>query len=486
MGLAAKVRSLIGDQLGAQVVEYQIEKALESARNNAGEQKSAFYDPLTMYMGRPWVDRQGGRLTFSDMRRMVQNPIIGSIIQTRVNQVASFCQPQKHAYDFGFRIVAEEAEQTQPKIANAITRFIYEMGIPGYGEESLESFCRKFVRDSLTMDQACAEIVFDRAKRAAYVIVVDAATIRRLERSLHYGQPLGNEPAYVQILHDAIVAQYSQRELIFGVRNPQSDLASLGYGLSELELLIRIVTSIANTEKFNTSQVAQGGTAKGVLVIKGGVANREEYTAFKNDFRRAISQASLFWKPPILSIAKDASIDWLTLDRSNRDMEYARLFDFLVKQACGVYQMDPSEINWNIGATGATTTFESRQEDKIVFSLRRGLKPLLTFIANLLTTHVVKTLDENYRMEFVGLEENRSKDVEIRSKEVTTYKTVNEVRAEAGLEPLEGMDIILNAPAPAAPAQNPAVPFPGATGFEGMSLEQLLAEEDKAGNTAEE
>jgi len=300
------------------------------------------------------------------------------------------------------------------------------------------------MRDSLILDQACGEIVNKNNDTPAYLVAVDAATIRRTRASLNYATPpAADEAMYVQILQDRIIAEYPHNSMMFGVRNPHTDMNYCGYGASELELLIRTVATILNTERYNSGQLTQGGTSKGILVVRGD-ADTAQFDSFKRDFREAIRNAASYWRPPVLKVGKDAQIDWVALDRSNRDMEYAQLFDFLVKQSCGVYGIDPAEINWTIGQSGASVNFQSSDGAKIEYSKSKGLQPLLNFFANNMNLSVIDRIDDNFRMEFVGFQLDRKADSDIRDKEVRSYKTVNEQRIELGLKPLKGCDIILN------------------------------------------
>jgi hypothetical protein len=396
-------------------------------------------------MGREWLVRSGSALGFNDLRAMAKNPIIGSIIQTRLNQVAGYCVPQVNQFAPGYVIRSIDGNNIDANAALQVSNWIYEAGIPGYGEDLLETLARKFIRDSLIMDQACAEIVFRRNGLPAYVVAIDSGTIRRLDASLQYATPENpDEPLYVQIIDDIIQAEYTGSQMIFGVRNPQTDIRTAGYGLSELEMLIRVITSMFNTEKYNSGQLMQGGTQKGVLVVRGD-ADNVQFETFKRDFREAVRNAANFWRPPVLKISKDAAVDWVTLDRANRDMEYGRLFDFLVKQACGIYAMDPNEINWSVGAAGSTTTFESRSDVKQAASRNRGLRPLLNFFANQLNPALIQKLDPRFRIEFVGIDLDRRADAEVSRIEVTSFKTLNELRADKGLKNVQGGDIVLNA-----------------------------------------
>jgi len=443
--MGQRLRHIIGDQFGAAIVEQTLEKAVQAAKERAGKAQTQFYDPVSMFMGREWVTRMNAPLTPNDLRAMATNPIIGSIVQTRINQVAAFCQPRTSAYDIGFEVKPVDQKMKSGKAdVPALTNWIYNSGLLGHGDGSLETFARKFIRDSLVLDQACAEIVNARDGSPAYMVTVDAATIKRLQASMKFdAKP--SDPLYAQVVDDVILAQYTSTEMIFGVRNPQTDIRFLGYGTSELEWLLRTVTSILNAEKYNSGQLTQGGTQKGLLVVKGDVDN-DQFDVFKRDFREVIRNAATNWRPPVLRVSKEADVDWLSLDRANRDMEYSALFDFLVKQACGVYQIDPTEINWSIGQAGATVNFESTGDTKQVASRQKGLKPLLTFLANQMNLNVIQRLDERFRMEFIGLEYDRKTDVDIAEKEGRTFKMVDELREERGLRRLPGGkgQIILN------------------------------------------
>jgi hypothetical protein len=438
--LGQKVRHLVGNGFGANLVEQTIEKVIMDVREGA-KPKAAFFDPMDVILGGSVLGRTGP-LTFQDMRRMAETPLIHSIVQTRVNQVASFAQPQRGPYERGFVIVDDRTGEKAGPESREIEQWLFTLGGEGFGEPNLATFVRKFLRDSLVLDQACAEIVKRLNGKPAYVVAVDAATIVRLKAGLEIFGP-SQEPVFAQRLDGKIVDVFTDDEMMFGIRNPQTALGSRGYGMSELETLIRTVTAVQNTERYNSSLIAQGGTHKGILVVKGAPTG-EEWEGFKRDFREAIRNAASVWRPPVLRIGEKGEIDWKELDQSNRDMEYAQLFDFLVKQACGVYQIDPGEVNFTTAPTGATTVFQGGDNGGEI-KHRRGLQPLLAFLARVLTTDLIKPIDENLSVEFRGLTSSRKEDVEIRGVEVKSLKTVNEVRGEVGLDDLgERGDVILN------------------------------------------
>jgi hypothetical protein len=408
--------------------------------------KSSFYDSGSVFNESGILRREGVPLTAKDLRAMASNPIISAIINTRLGQISSFCYPKPSTYESGYEIVPKNPEyKVNLREVNALKNWILNCGAIGFGESSFESLVRKMVRDSLTLDQTCVEVVSRRNGKPAYLVAVDSSTIVKLRASLNYFLPTDPEtPYYAQVIDDKIVASYGRQDMIFGVRNGQTDLEFFGYGKPELESLIRVVTTIINTERFNASQLSQGGTSKGILIVKGDV-DPESFAIFKKEFRAILKNASKSWVPPILKVSSDSSVDWKTLDRSNRDMEYAQLFDFLIKQSCGAYQIDPSEINWTIGATGSTTTFESKSNGKVAASKEKGLKPLLAFIAGLININVIDRLNPNYKLVFTPVSDNIRETSVVRDRQVRSYKTRNELRSEVGL-PYVGKkgDIILD------------------------------------------
>lgn len=447
---AKRLREIVGSQMGAEIVEFNLEKAIKDARDKSTGPVTTFYDPVDLFMGRDWLLKRGSALTSEDLRMMAKNPIIGSIIQTRLNQIAAYTTPQESQYDLGFTVKpvveGDEAATKDSKAKSDMMAFLYGCGQPGYGDNQLETFVRKFIRDSLTLDQACAEVVYSRnGKAPSYFVAIDGATIRKTKESLNYAINNPATPQYVQVVDDIVLAEYTDEKMMFGIRNPQTDLSLAGYGMSEMEMLIRVVTMILNTEKYNNSLLAQGGTSKGILVVKGDLAaDNLMFEDFKRDFREALRNAADYWKAPVLRISKEGEVDWLALDRAQRDMEYAQLFDFLVKQSCGVYQMAPEEINWSIGATGAKVNFEASAGTKLTHSQQKGLKPLLSFLENCLNRSIVSKKDPRYKVSFVGMNSDREADSVVHMREVQNYKTINEVRADIGLGPVKGGDVILN------------------------------------------
>lgn len=441
MSFINELKAKVGSSFGNDLIELALEKAIEQAVSSG---KAEFYDPLTMMTGFPWMTpTNNGGLTPLDLRMSARNPIISSIVRTRCAQIASFCTPQIEASEPGFRVTAKkDAGISDSELAN-ITSWLATAGDVDMGVGSFEMFARKVMYDSLTLDQAAAEVVLRRNKLPSYMVPVDSATIYRLPDSLRKPNDR-TVPHFVQVINGQSVVDFTKDELMVGYRNQTTDIGRSGYGYPELELLVRTVTALQSLDALNASSVGAGGTTRGIFVLRGD-ADQAQYDIFKRDLRTAVRNASQAWRPPVVKVSEKAQVEWVSLDRSVRDMEYGALMESLVKIACSVYQMDPSEISWTTAAHGTSTTFSSDGDAKIRASQARGLKPLLTFLAQYVNSNILWKINPNLSMSFVGMNVDPKAEQEALVKAVTHYDTVNEVRAKIGKPSLGPRgDVILN------------------------------------------
>ena len=183
-----------------------------------------------------------GGLSYSTLRSLARMPIISAIVQTRVNQVAEFARPQPDRYSAGYviRLRDQTAEITdeQRKEISTLTEWLVNCGDPNVvGHQTFEGFLRMVTRDSLTFDQCCFEIVYDKKTPVAFK-GVDAATIRRAaptQEEVDRGRRDPSSTAFCQVIEDRIVAEFEAHEMAFGVRRPRTEIGSNGYGYPELE-----------------------------------------------------------------------------------------------------------------------------------------------------------------------------------------------------------------------------------------------------------
>lgn len=422
------------------------------------EPRSIVEDPLAIIDQLGFKDKPSS-ITYETLQKMsVRNSVVASILQTRINQVSTFSQPARYAKDgVGFEIKLRDPKKQptpeQNRIILALEAFLENCGFRyDPSRDSFDTFIRKLARDSLVYDQMAFEIVPDRLGRPAELYVVDGATVRAASvenedgEYIHPNYSKRNDIKWVQVINNEIIAEFTGEELAFAVRNPRSDINIQPYGLSELELLMQQITAHLWAEEYNSRYFSQGGTTKGILNLKGMNIGKEQLDAFRRQWTAQLSGITGAWKTPVVSVD---GLEYINVSQSNREMEYEMWMNYLINISCAVYQIDPAEINFpnrgGAGGSGGGGLGDGGIEDRLKNSKDKGLRPLLRFIESVINRYVIRRFSPDYSFNFVGLNgESEQERIELTNKQVRSFKTVNELRKEKDLDPIEGGEIILD------------------------------------------
>jgi len=257
--------------------------------------KTLFWDPFAIIEQLGFKERPSS-ITYGTLKAMVYRmPIVQALIQTRIQQVAAFCKVSRDRYDLGFKIATREAlhEPTPAErqwIRQAET-MITRTGITDNprGRDSFEKFVRKYMWDSLVYDQGVFEVVPDRRGRPCEFYAVDGSTFRLADSASTYlNEDDKTAVRFVQIYDGMIISEYNQEELCFGIRNPRTDIRSFGYGVSELEMALVVITALLFGWEYNVKAFSQGSAAKGILNFKGAIPERQ-LQAFRRHWYQMIS-----------------------------------------------------------------------------------------------------------------------------------------------------------------------------------------------------
>lgn len=443
---------------------------IQQKENQAMQPKAFFIDPLEFNSNLGYKDKSFS-LSYTTLKRMSKTPIINSIIKTRKNQVADFAEPQENKYSTGFVVrkkskngVEQKMDNKDKRIAFAITDFLLKGGNVGEWEhDDFDIFIRKIVDDSLTYDQMTFEIMRNRRGKVESFVATDAATFRMAnsffakdydipyfsndkglwgQDKSDYGPKIkGYYPAYVQVYQNVKVSEFYPWELCFGVRNPSTSIFANGYGCSELEELINVVTSLLWGDEYNRRFFSQGSAPKGMLRVKGAV-NETALQQFKQQWQSMITGVMQSWKTPVVN----QDVEWIDLQKNNRDMEYSSWMEYLIKIACAIFNIDPIEIGWDISrSSGRNGLFEGSQEKRLQNSKDKGLYPLLKFLQRKINKYIVEQIHPDYEFVFMGLNGMTiDQELELDIKKVQAFATINEIREKYEMKPLEGGDIIEN------------------------------------------
>ncbi len=446
-------------------------------------------DPLSIQYSLGYKDRKYS-LTYDVLKQTVQNlAILSAIVQTRTHQVASFAAPFRSTKSLGYVIkhkdAAKETSAGERQMIKDLEKFIYNCGADKpnphnkeFVRDDFETFLKKIVRDSLVYDQCCFEVVPDLSGLPYEFMAVDASTVRLAAQDNAYGpndtwverkdttggrhrhhtnlndpyatmhmygnKDVKKKAAFVQLINGQIENVFTRDELAFGVRNPRSDIYIQGYGYGEIEQLITIITAHLYAEEYNRRFFMQGSAPKGLLNLKGDAMTPDQLEGFRRQWRANLEGIENAWRTPILQ--SEQGVDWINLNPTNREMEYGQWMEYLIKITCGVFLIDPAELNFDLsGGVQQTPLFESSSEWKLKASRDRGLRPLLRFIAKMINDNIIAKIDDHYVFDFVGLDELTEQEKhELRKEQVASYKTLNEIRRAEDLPDVDGGDMILN------------------------------------------
>jgi hypothetical protein len=441
----------------------------------AGDDPQAlFFDPYAVIQQLGFKDRPS-QITYGTLFQMVwKSPVIHAVINTRVRQVSSFAKPEHDRYKLGFRIKLRDAEREPTKQDRIWMRdmesVIMTTGVTknARGRTGFGSFLQQIVWDSLVYDQMCFEVVPNRKGQPAEWYAVDGSTMRLADTAKGYlDEDDTKEARYVQVYDGMVIAEFTQDQLCFGIRNPRTSIQNCGYGNSELEMLIQAITALLFGWNYNKSFFTQGSAAKGLLNLKGTMPQKQ-LKAFRRQWAMMVQGASNQWRTPILN-AED--VQWVNMQSNNRDMEFSSWIDFLIKVCCSMYSMDPIEVNFQYGNSGQTSSLqEASNREKITESKERGLRPLLEHISAAVNKYILWPLNENFEFCFVGLDAmTRDQVADLNQKRVKTTHTVDELRAEDDKPPLpDGLGEIILDPTFLQWAQIKMGQAEGADGEDGM------------------
>lgn len=406
--------------------------------------QSVFFDPNDISgNGRGFKDFKGV-LSFSVLRRMGDIHIVKSIVSTRVEQIMNFMDFSEDEQKEGFTIRKkkslfstgdEKLTNEDKKKISKIVDFLEKGGWTDKWDnvDSLQEFVSKIMSDSLTLDQLAFEMVRNRMWELQKFRAVDASLIRFLDsvdprqrEGFEQYRFKGHLPRYCMvwdemILHNPITKEpilYYPWELGFGIRNKTSDVRRNGYGVSELETLVNIITWILWGFSYNANFFSQGSQPKGFINIKNPNISNSTLQEFRQAWTQTMAGVGNSHRTPVIN---GIDLEWVDLQKlSNRDMEFNEWIKFLIIMTCSVYRIDPSELGFNFKESQQIFG-QDGQRERLKHSREKGLKPLLIFLQGIITKYIVSELDENYEFAFTGIEvEDEEAQVKLDSEKLSS------------------------------------------------------------------
>lgn len=409
-----------------------------------GMQSVSINDTYGNAMGE-WRDRWSN-ISFDMLRQMVdQTPVLGSVVMTRIRQVKRFCRVPDAGKGPGFQIrlkdpnakLGSDEKQTVTLLQDFFTHSGWEKNPRQRARlkrDNFSNFMAKSVRDSLILDSAPIETEYKRDKRLGIdgFYAVDGATIRLCNEVGYHGD---DEIFALQVVDGQIRSCYTHDDLIYVPRNPRTDVLVAGYGMSETELLVRVITGFLNAFTYNTKYFDSNAIPKGLLHLTGDYG-QEDMVAFKRYWNSMVKGINNAWTLPVLvSKNQESKAQFENFGVEVNEIMFAKWMTFLTSIICAIYGIAPDEINFESFTAGSSSLSGSDTEEKLINSKDKGLRPLLSHYEDLLSDYIVGEFGDKYCFRWTGLDEEDPQTAWQKDQKLMTW---NEGRKARGLEAIKG------------------------------------------------
>lgn len=374
---------------------------------------------------------------FDMMRQMVdQTPILSAVVMTRIRQIKRFCRVPEGGKGPGFQIrlknqgstkLQKEEQQSIELLQNFFTNCGWETNPRQRARlkrDNFSNFMSKIVRDSLVLDSAPIETEFKRDKSLGLdgFYAVDGATIRLCNEEGYQGD---DEIFALQVVQGNLRAAYTYDDLIYVPRNPRTDVLTGGYGMSETELLVKVVTGFLNAMTYNLKYFDSNAIPKGLLHLSGDYS-ADDISSFKRYWNSMVRGINNAWTLPVMvSKNQESKANFENFGVDVNEIMFAKWMTFLTSIICAIYGIAPDEINFESFTAGTSSLSGSDTEEKLINSKDKGLRPLLSHFEDLFSDYIVSEFSDKYVFRWSGLDEKDEKQL---WEEEKTLLTVNEAR----------------------------------------------------------
>lgn len=417
-----------------------------AVQNKKPGMQSVWLDDRQIQVLGDWYEKPSS-MGFDLMRQMVdQMPILSAVVLTRIRQVKRFCRVSETGKGPGFQIrlknqATQSIKKDEQQSIQLLQGFFTNCGWENnprqrqrLKRDNFSGFMAKLVRDSLVMDSAPIETEFKRDRNLGLdgFYAVDGATIRLCSEEGYQGE---DELFALQVVQGNIRAAYTYNDLIYVPRNPRTDVLNGGYGMSEVELLVKVVTGFLNAMTYNMKYFDSNAVPKGLLHLTGNYSP-DDLSSFKRYWNSMVRGINNAWTLPVM-VSKDqeskASFEKFGVDVN--EIMFAKWMTFLTSIICAIYGIAPDEINFESFTAGTSSLSGDDTEEKLINSKDKGLRPLLSHFEDLFSDYIVSEFSDKYSFRWTGLDDKTPQQEW--AEEVAT-STLDEMRTARNKKPIGG------------------------------------------------
>jgi SPP1 gp7 family putative phage head morphogenesis protein len=421
----------------------------EATRN--GLQKA--YIPMFLYkppFGYPrYVD-------LPNVRRLASVPYVEMCISTIIDEMCAV----------PWDIVGKDGKQPNEDHVKQVKAFFDN---PNTNKESFEEIRRKYLRDILEVDSGVINKIFNLGGQMVEIVARDGATFTKnpdiygmftdrddliidsailppnkessamaIEPGFISAADARERAAYFQYgwISGARPVPFGKKEIVWFERNPRTESI---YGRSPVEVLSETIQTLIYAIEHNLEYFNDNSIPKGVLGFEG--ASSEEINAFKDQWidQQRKKDTAGNWKKDFHNIPMVGKVPTYTrFEFTNAELELLEGQKWWAKLVWACFGVTSVELGYTEDAKGLANQIVQSNIFK-----KRTIYPLLRLEEYRLNQEIISEFEfDDIEFKFILF------DVEEETKKATLYKlwldtklkSVNEIRQEEGLDPVEWGD----------------------------------------------
>ena len=408
-------KALRSDSPQAIVQAQQYLKGMENKKDST--LKSFTFAPEhEFYSGLGFKNRPTS-ITYDLLRQMAKVPQIAAIIQTRIDQAMNYSQFSTDVQKPGWTIqkrVSRFAEDDEKELTDSDKRAIDGMvdwverggnDVNEWEGDDWDEFKKKVYRDKWELDHGAFAVRWLLNGVPLQYQAVDGGTIRLAENFEDRDYQTAKEvngylPKYVQVWKNQVFREYYPWVLCLGMRNSTSNVMNNSYSNSNYELLFQVVTWMLYGMQYNGNFFQQGSNPKGILNFKNNI-DPIKIEEFKQAWRNTLSGVMNSHK---MAVTSGSDLEWISMQNTNKDMEFHQWNEFLTVLACTHFRIDPDEVGFHLQSSRGMFG-QDGQKERIRHSKEKGLEPFMRYWQTQFDKYFVKPLSGGkYEFVFTGLD----------------------------------------------------------------------------------
>jgi HK97 family phage portal protein len=361
-----------------------------------------------VYTPRSWEE-----VGFAELRALAEYYLVAMAIETRKDQIEKF----------EWAIVSRDPDSPRSDADRRIAALTEFWNHPD-GDTPFATWLRTAVHDVLTIDAPAFEIRRTRGGDIIGLDIVDGATIKVLVDDTGR-RPIPPAPAYEQVIHGRPWRLLTTEELLYVPRNIRANHA---YGFGPVEQIMLYINIGLRRALTQLHYYTVGNVPEGLICAPEGWS-AEQIRSFQEWFDSILS-GNLAERNKVVWAPAGAKYQAFKSSPIERDFE-----EWLARVVCYVYSLPPTSlVNQVNRATG-----ETMQEAAV----SEGNQPLMAWTKRLADRVIQRHMGHD-DLEFAWQVEDPLDPEDQATMLVNLVKvgaiTINEARAERGMDPLPGCD----------------------------------------------